>query len=83
MLTEHPYIERIRIEENLAGATVVQRLIIETNLTVPESGDFSGNPDLQALKEFLTLLAKHDFADFQDIEIREYKPRPANDRYAA
>lgn len=74
MLNEHPHIERIHIHETTINGRWAQKLVVETNLKIPASGNYAENKALQDLADILNLMAAQDFGDFKEIEIKEYRP---------
>lgn len=72
MLTEHPHIRRTRILEMMTESGIIQRLIVETDINLSEKRTPSDNQKLTMLKAFLNNLALNDFADFREIEIRQF-----------
>lgn len=80
MLTGHPHIKRMQIKEITINGQWAQKLVVETNLKIPASGNYAENKPLQELANFLNLIATHDFGDFREIEIKEYRPAQTDAR---
>ncbi len=70
MLSEHPYITNLRVSESFLHGRLSRRLVVDTDLSMPESGRIEENEKLLALHNYLEALAVHDFADFDEVEIR-------------
>lgn len=73
MLTEHPHIQRTRVMETLTERGIIQKLIVETDINLSAMRTASDNQKLTNLKAFLNNLALNDFADFREIEIRQFE----------
>lgn len=76
MLTGHPHIKHIRVSEQYINHRLLRRLVVDTDLMMPASGRIEENDALFKLHNFLEHIAIHDFADFDEVEIRT--PRIAN-----
>lgn len=75
MLVTHPYVEDVHLEEaRLADGTMDRVLVIQSKKKKPSflSNDNDNQMD-ELLRQLQSLdsLAKHGFADFKRIEIRE------------
>ena len=73
MLSEHPHIERVRVHERLIGRRLHQKLVVETNLPVPDSGPLADSDDLAALRQYLNTRPAQDFVDFCEVDIRPFR----------
>ncbi len=73
MLTEHPHIQRTRIMETMTERGITQKLIVETDIDLSVMRTVSDTQKLTNLKAFLNNLALNDFADFREIEIRQFE----------
>ena len=75
MLVTHPYVENVHLEEaRLADGTIDRVLVVNSKKKRPEF--LSANNDNQMNElvrqlQSLDSLAKHGFADFKRVEIRE------------
>ena len=78
MLSEHPHITGIHISEGYLIDKPVRRLVVDTDLEMPESGRIEENRLLLDLHNYLEQLAIHDFADFDEVEIRTSGVEHAN-----
>ena len=76
MLSGHPHIKSIRVSENYIEDRLRRRLVVDTDLMMPSSGRIEENDKLLALHNYLEHIAVHDFADFDEVEIRTPKPAP-------
>lgn len=81
MLSGHPHIERLRVQEFFKDGRLLQKLIVETNLNLSSNRTPAENSKIKALEDFLKVLAGHDFADFREIEIRPFKETAFEDDY--
>ena len=70
MLSGHPYITNLRVSESFLQGRVMRRLVVDTDLSMPRSGRIEENDKLLALHNYLEEIAAHDFADFDEVEIR-------------
>lgn len=70
MLSGHPHIERLYTRESLVKGRKIQKLIVETNLRLPPSGEYRDVQEIQDLQKFLESLTRYGLADFNDVEIR-------------
>lgn len=70
MLSGHPHIKSIRISETFLHNKTMRRLVVDTDLAMPPSGMIEENSRLLDLHNYLEHLARHDFADFDEVEIR-------------
>jgi hypothetical protein len=73
MLSGHPHIKSVRISETFLHDKTLRRLVVDTDLTMPPSGLLEENARLLDLHNYLENLARHDFADFDEVEIRTAK----------
>lgn len=80
MLSAHPHIKSMRISETFLHDKTMRRLVIDTDLMMPQSGRIEENRRLLDLHNYLEQLAMHDFADFDEVEIRTAKA--ASSEYA-
>ncbi len=70
MLSGHPHIKSIRVSETFLHDKTLRRLVVDTDLAMPESGLLEENKHLLELHNYLEQIAMHDFADFDEVEIR-------------
>lgn len=70
MLSGHPHITNIRISETFFNDRPLRRLVVDTDLAMPESGRIEENTPLLDLHNYLEQMAMHDFADFDEVQIR-------------
>lgn len=70
MLSAHPHITGIRVSETFLNNRVRRRLVVDTDLKMPVSGRIEENIKLLDLHNYLESIAAHDFADFDEVEIR-------------
>lgn len=70
MLSGHPHITNLRVSESFLQGRVMRRLVVDTDLSMPRSGRIEENDKLLALHNYLEEIALHDFADFDEVEIR-------------
>lgn len=71
MLSDHPHITNVRIiKSDLLVDKPLRRLVVDTDLSMPESGLLEENIELLNLHNYLEEIALHDFADFDEVEIR-------------
>lgn len=70
MLSGHPHIKSVRISETFLHDKTLRRLVVDTDLAMPPSGRIEENSRLLDLHNYLEHLARHDFADFDEVEIR-------------
>lgn len=70
MLSGHPHIKSIRVSETFLNNRVRRRLVVDTDLAMPGSGRIEENTKLLDLHNYLESIALHDFADFDEVEIR-------------
>lgn len=70
MLSGHPHIKNIRISEVFLQDRVNRLLVVDTDLTMPQSGRIEENEKLLDLHNYLEQIAMNDFADFDTVEIR-------------
>lgn len=70
MLSGHPNITNLRISESFFHGRLSRRLVVDTDLAMPKSGRIEENAKLLALHNYLEEIALHDFADFDEVEIR-------------
>lgn len=71
MLSDHPHITNIQIiKSDLLVDKPLRRLVVDTDLSMPESGLLEENIELLNLHNYLEEIALHDFADFDEVEIR-------------
>lgn len=75
MLSGHPHIKNIRISETYVNDCPHRRLIVDTDLPMPQSGLIEDNKKLLALHDYLERIAINDFADFDEVEIRTPLPK--------
>lgn len=73
MLSGHPHIKSIRVSETFLHDKILRRLVVDTDLAMPESGRIEENHRLLDLHNYLEHIARHDFADFDEVEIRTAK----------
>lgn len=73
MLSEHPHIKGLRVSESFLQGRMLRRLVVDTDLAMPDSGRIEDNEKLLALHNYLEEIALHDFADFDEVEIRASK----------
>ena len=73
MLSEHPHIKHMQISEISFKDRTARLLVVDTDLMMPLSGLIEENPALLKLHNYLENLAIHDFADFDEVEIRTQK----------
>lgn len=73
MLSGHPHIKNIRVSETFLLDKTLRRLVVDTDLAMPESGRIEENHHLLDLHNYLEQIALHDFADFDEVEIRTAK----------
>jgi hypothetical protein len=84
MLSGHPHIKSIRVSEVFLADKLNRRLVVDTDLLMPESGRLEDNEKLLDLHNYLEDIAIHDFADFDEVEIRTPRPGlPDHHRQAA
>lgn len=78
MLITHPYIGKVHVEElRLPDGTVDRVLVVESKINKPqmiESQNDNKMDELVRQLQSLDTLAKHGFADFQRVEIRDNPP---------
>lgn len=77
MLSGHPNIKSLRVSESILPGRILRRLVVETDLTMPLSGRIEENQKLYDLHNYLEGIAVNDFADFDEVEIRTPKAKPA------
>jgi hypothetical protein len=77
MLSGHPNINSLRVSESFLANRLMRRLVVETDLVMPESGRIEENAKLYDLHNYLEQIALNDFADFDEVEIRTAKVKPA------
>lgn len=70
MLSGHPHIKSIRVSETFLHDQISRRLVVDTDLLMPESGRIEENEQLLDLHNYLEHIAVNDFADFDEVEIR-------------
>ncbi len=70
MLSGHPHITSIRVSEVFLQDRINRRLVVDTDLVMPESGRIEENTQLLDLHNYLEHIAVNDFADFDEVEIR-------------
>ncbi len=77
MLVTHPYVDEVHVEEErLSDGTTNRILVVQSNrkkpdfLTNQNDNDQSMNELVRQLRS-LDRLAKHGFADFKRVEIRD------------
>lgn len=70
MLSGHPHITNLRVSESYQHGRVSRRLVVDTDLFMPRSGRIEENEKLLDLHNYLEGIAMHDFADFDEVEIR-------------
>lgn len=70
MLSGHPHIKNLRVSESFLQGRMLRRLVVDTDLSMPRSGRIEENEKLLALHNYLEQIAMHDFADFDEVEIR-------------
>jgi len=70
MLSGHPHIKSLRVSESFFNHEIRRRLVVDTDLVMPSSGRIEENDKLLALHDYLEHIAVHDFADFDEVEIR-------------
>lgn len=70
MLSGHPHIKSLRVKEIFISNRVHRRLVVDTDLMMPPSGRIEENERLLDLHNYLEQIAVHDFADFDEVEIR-------------
>jgi hypothetical protein len=73
MLSGHPHIKSVRVSETFLHDKTLRRLVVDTDLAMPESGRLEENHKLLDLHNYLEQIALHDFADFDEVEIRTAK----------
>ena len=73
MLSGHPHIKSVRVSETFLHDKTLRRLVVDTDLAMPESGRIEENPHLLDLHNYLEQIALHDFADFDEVDIRTAK----------
>ncbi|PZQ46803.1 MAG: hypothetical protein DI551_04440 [Micavibrio aeruginosavorus] len=73
MLSGHPHIKSIRVSETYLNDRTMRRLVVDTDLLMPESGRIEENRKLLDLHNYLENIAVNDFADFDEVEIRTPK----------
>lgn len=73
MLSGHPHIKSIRVSETFLADKILRRLVVDTDLIMPDSGRIEENYRLLDLHNYLEHIALHDFADFDEVEIRTAK----------
>jgi hypothetical protein len=83
MLSHHPHITHLRVSESFFQGRMLRRLVVDTDLSMPDSGRLEDNDKLLALHNYLEEIALHDFADFDEVEIRARKDGTNNIAYAA
>ena len=75
MLVTHPYVKNVHFEEaRLADGTIDRVLVIQSTKPKPDFLSNENDNDMNELVrqlQSLDRLAKHGFADFKRIEIRE------------
>ena len=76
MLSGHPNIKSIRVSETFVQDRMHRRLVVDTDLVMPSSGRIEENDKLLALHDYLEHIAVHDFADFDEVEIRTPRSAP-------
>lgn len=75
MLSGHPHIRSLRISESFLQGRTLRRLVVDTDLSMPDSGRIEENQKLQDLHNYLEAIALNDFADFDEVEIRTPEQR--------
>jgi len=70
MLSGHPHITNLRVSESFLQGRMLRRLVVDTDLVMPSSGRLEENEKLLDLHNYLDQIAQHDFADFDEVEIR-------------
>lgn len=83
MLSEHPHIKHIQVSETFLNNRMHRLLVVDTDLSMPSSGRIEENRALLALHDYLERIAVHDFADFDEVEIRTAKSADLKTYYAA
>lgn len=78
MISGHPYITGMRVSEIFLNDRVKRRLVVDTNLVMPQSGRIEENEKLLDLHNYLEEMAVHDFADFDEVEIRTPMPKESH-----
>lgn len=78
MLSGHPNIKSIRVSETYTQNRMRRRLVVDTDLVMPPSGRIEENDKLLALHDYLEHIAVHDFADFDEVEIRTPRTAPGS-----
>lgn len=73
MLSGHPHIKGLRVSETFSHDKILRRLVVDTDLAMPESGRIEENYRLLDLHNYLEQIARNDFADFDEVEIRTAK----------
>lgn len=81
MLSGHPHIKRLRFQENLVNGSMKQTLVVETDINLSDQQSPLEAKQLNSLKEYLHILARNDFADFNHIEIRPHISDEYEDDY--
>jgi len=81
MLSGHPHIKSIRVSETFLNDRTLRRLVVDTDLMMPPSGRIEENHKLLDLHNYLEHIAAHDFADFDEVEIRT--PKAFHERHSA
>lgn len=75
MLVTHPYVQNVHVEEaRLADGTLDRVLVVQSRKRRPDFMNEKNDNDMQELMrqlQSLDTLAKHGFADFKRVEIRE------------
>ena len=75
MLVTHPYVQNVHVAEaRLADGTLVRVLVVQSRKRGPDFMNEKNDNDMQELMrqlQSLDTLAKHGFADFKRVEIRE------------
>ena len=75
MLVTHPYVKNVHVEEaRLADGTLDRVLVVQSQKRRPDFLNANNDNDMEELLrqlQSLDTLAKHGFADFKRVEIRE------------
>ena len=75
MLVTHPYVKDVHVEEaRLADGTLDRVLVVKSQKRRPDFLNANNDNDMEELLrqlQSLDTLAKHGFADFKRVEIRE------------
>jgi hypothetical protein len=75
MLVTHPYVNKVHVEEaRLADGTLDRVLVVQSKKKRPDFLNAENDNDMEELLrqlQSLNTLARHGFADFKRVEIRE------------